>query len=425
MSEPNEFYNVQKIADNDAKLKLTFYYDDGRRQNKYYESKEYFEEKEKIAESFVDINGIWYNILKISKVAELDNFTIGVTFYNGSKMQKHFDDIESYNYIINAVKDNFMNLKGTWYNSNELEVVTSDSISQTISYQWMKQQSIFVRYNEKEKFESELAKIEELIEENNHVDDVNFTPNSGEKKAKVPVEKGSKIELNCDTIDTKIYYTTDGSTPTTESTLYTEPITVEEDMTIKAIAITHASEIVSVEYEVIVPKVQNPVFYPESGEVESGSTVEIVCGTEGAVIHYTTDGSKPTGKSATYKEGIVIEKDTVIKAIAMKKDCTNSDIVEASYTVAKPQCGMPIFNPEETEVKEGTEIVITASPDDAEIYYTVDGNEPDEKSLLYKDPVVIKENLTLKAIAIKKDYLNSPVATATYTIIVKNEKGDE
>ncbi|MCR5036770.1 MAG: chitobiase/beta-hexosaminidase C-terminal domain-containing protein [Bacteroidales bacterium] len=45
-----------------------------------------------------------------------------------------------------------------------------------------------------------------------------------------------EVEITCATEGATIYYTTDGSDPTAESEIYTEPIVVESDMTIKAIA---------------------------------------------------------------------------------------------------------------------------------------------------------------------------------------------
>ncbi len=46
-----------------------------------------------------------------------------------------------------------------------------------------------------------------------------------------------EVEITCATEGATIYYTTDGSDPTAESEIYAEPIVVESDMTIKAIAI--------------------------------------------------------------------------------------------------------------------------------------------------------------------------------------------
>ncbi|MFS0778281.1 chitobiase/beta-hexosaminidase C-terminal domain-containing protein [Neobacillus sp. 3P2-tot-E-2] len=49
--------------------------------------------------------------------------------------------------------------------------------------------------------------------------------------------KAQTVNLSSPTPNVKIYYTTDGSNPSKESNLYVEPIKVNQDMTIKAVAI--------------------------------------------------------------------------------------------------------------------------------------------------------------------------------------------
>ncbi|MBR5390566.1 MAG: S-layer homology domain-containing protein [Clostridia bacterium] len=58
------------------------------------------------------------------------------------------------------------------------------------------------------------------------------------------------IEINCETDGAKIYYTTDGSEPTQNSTEYTAAFTINKTTTVKAIAILNgqSSEVASVTY---------------------------------------------------------------------------------------------------------------------------------------------------------------------------------
>ena len=52
----------------------------------------------------------------------------------------------------------------------------------------------------------------------------------------------------------------------------------------------------------VVEAVAAPKFSVAAGAVEEGTTVEITCETEGATIHYTTDGTEPTEASAKYAD---------------------------------------------------------------------------------------------------------------------------
>ncbi|MCQ2601641.1 MAG: chitobiase/beta-hexosaminidase C-terminal domain-containing protein [Treponema sp.] len=79
--------------------------------------------------------------------------------------------------------------------------------------------------------------------------------------------------------------------------------------------------------------VATPVFSVASGEVNSGTSVEINCETEYAMIYYTMDGSNPTTSSTQYTDAISINEDVSIKAIAVKAGMNDSDVASASYTV--------------------------------------------------------------------------------------------
>ena len=78
--------------------------------------------------------------------------------------------------------------------------------------------------------------------------------------------------------------------------------------------------------------VRAPIFSPAGGTYITAQTVSISCGTSGAAIYYTTDGSTPSSSSTPYTGAITISETTTIKAIAIK-DGINSSVATATYTI--------------------------------------------------------------------------------------------
>ena len=76
-----------------------------------------------------------------------------------------------------------------------------------------------------------------------------FTPEAG------TYFEAQSVAISCNTADAVIYYTLDGSDPTENSSVYSEPITVDENLTIKAIAMKEGyenSNIAEAEYTIII-----------------------------------------------------------------------------------------------------------------------------------------------------------------------------
>jgi hypothetical protein len=149
---------------------------------------------------------------------------------------------------------------------------------------------------------------------------------------------------------TVIYYTIDGSAPTTASRKYTgTAITVNSAMTINAIAVQPnqmQSRTASSSYDIkSLCQQQNncavpaPTFSHASGTFNTVIGVSLLDSMPGATIHYTLDGSTPTATSPQYYGAIWLSNDpvkgatTVIKAIATKGG-QNSAVESRTYTIS-------------------------------------------------------------------------------------------
>jgi len=79
----------------------------------------------------------------------------------------------------------------------------------------------------------------------------------------------------------------------------------------------------------------------------------------------------------------------------------------------------PYFTPNpDSGPFQGSVTVSLGSPTSgAEIFYTLDGSEPDENSPVYSQPIVLTENTLIKAISYKEGMiLSSSTVQATYII---------
>ncbi|WP_184222511.1 chitobiase/beta-hexosaminidase C-terminal domain-containing protein [Granulicella aggregans] len=146
------------------------------------------------------------------------------------------------------------------------------------------------------------------------------------------------VTLSDTTADAAIYYTTDGSTPSTSSTLYTAPITVAASETVRAIAIAAGypnSSVASATYTLTLSPAATPTFTPAAGTYTSVQSVTISDATIGANIYYTTDGTTPSTSSTLYSGPISIALTATIEAIAVGNG-SPSALGSAAYNINLP-----------------------------------------------------------------------------------------
>ena len=210
-----------------------------------------------------------------------------------------------------------------------------------------------------------------------------------------------KVTITTTTSNPSIYYTTDGTEPSSShGTPYSGPFDVTEETTIKAI-VTRAGFTPSDITTTTISKVATPIIQ-DNGD----HAVSITSETEGATIYYTIDGSDPTTSSTEYTAPLTenISGET-IKAIAVKEGMINSAVASGTVTLS---CANPVFT------RSGNSLTISCSfpTSGVSIYYTKNGDEPTSSSTPYTGSISVAVGDVIKAIAIAEGY-NSSVATKT------------
>ena len=142
------------------------------------------------------------------------------------------------------------------------------------------------------------------------------------------------ITISTQTENAQIYYTTDGTEPTSQSQLYADSIVVDRNMTIKAIAMRenyYPSQVTT--FVVDWFKCEKPTM------AWNGDVLTISCATEGATIYYSAQtkdefGNYGADAFALYNQPFEYRNDALLKTYAAKEGWTNSDtlVIEYPYT---------------------------------------------------------------------------------------------
>ena len=226
------------------------------------------------------------------------------------------------------------------------------------------------------------------------------------------------VAISDTTTGATIYYTTNGTTPTTASTLYSGVISVGTTETLKAIAVatgSSTSAVGSAAYTINLPAAATPTFSPAAGTYTSAQSVTISDTTTGATIYYTTNGTTPTTASTLYSGVISVGTTETLKAIAVATGSSTSAVGSAAYTINLP-AATPTFSPAGGAYASAQTVTISDATSGATIYYTTNGAAPTTSSTVYSGPIVVSATGTLNAIAVATGSSTSAIGSAAYSI---------
>lgn len=151
----------------------------------------------------------------------------------------------------------------------------------------------------------------------------------------------------------------------------------------------------------------------------TGLEITMNTATEGAEIHYTLDGSEPAATSRLYSAPIVIKENSVIKAVAIKEGIENSSVSAAEVSILSRAILNAVTMTSEDLGPEGIRVSMATSTPGATIYYTLNGLDPDGNSSVYAEPLIIKDDKTIKSVAVKPGMDNGPVSAVFVSVANK------
>ena len=160
------------------------------------------------------------------------------------------------------------------------------------------------------------------------------------KKPKASYKKiygGYQVTLAPQTSGSSVYYTTDGSTPTTSSKFYNGPFDVSESCTVKTMAELNGNASGVLSFNLSVGSLSPVQADKATTTTYSGETsITLYNSNSAARILYTTDGTDPrtSASASVYSSPVKINKDTTIRAYALAKGYADSSVTDFQYKVA-------------------------------------------------------------------------------------------
>ena len=201
-----------------------------------------------------------------------------------------------------------------------------------------------------------------------------------------------------------VYYTTNGSDPTTSSTKWTSGnITVNHGTVVKVIEYrgTLYSSVASATCSISLANAVISV--ADKSVANQTATVTITCATADSTIYYTTDGTSPSTSSNKYSSAFEVAHGTVIKAYTVKLGKTTTAQTKTAYVT-------PIAPNLTISSSDGTVTITDANSNEAaKLYYTTNGDTPSASSTEWtsSSSLAVNHGVTVKVVAIRQGKTSS------------------
>ncbi|MDT8395246.1 MAG: chitobiase/beta-hexosaminidase C-terminal domain-containing protein [bacterium] len=221
--------------------------------------------------------------------------------------------------------------------------------------------------------------------------------------------------------DATIYFTMDGSDPSTDSDIYRTSLSIAVDTRLKFFAVDRDGSREPIREESYMFRLADRLVdttppkasvSPLPANYRSGDLLRLFADEE-ADIYYSLDGSDPTEMSQLYEGPFWLTESTRLKFLAIDRGGNRSRVYDEFYRLdqepplSEAYPGTGFYTPPLT-------VRITVSDEEAIVFYTLNGTEPGEQSPVYKDPLVLRNDTVLKFFSSDQSGNSEDVHEETY-----------
>lgn len=227
------------------------------------------------------------------------------------------------------------------------------------------------------------------------------------------------------------FYTTDGSDPDYNSTIYSIPINLSATTTLKYFSVDQAGndEVIKTNaYTIITNGIDNQTpttsISPAAGTYYNNQIITLACvdNIACATTYYTINDSNPTISSSIYSEPLIIGTTTTIKYFSIDQIGNEEAVHSAEYIIFTDDHQAPTTSASPAGGTYSSIKNVTLTCDDSsgsgclQTYYTTAGSDPTTASSVYNSAINISQNTTLKFFSVDLAGNQESIKIETYTI---------
>ncbi|MEK7678248.1 MAG: chitobiase/beta-hexosaminidase C-terminal domain-containing protein [Verrucomicrobiota bacterium] len=230
-----------------------------------------------------------------------------------------------------------------------------------------------------------------------------------------------KVTFDNATQGDELYWTLNGSAPTTNNLKYVSPFDLGTNGTLRIKGFKNGYVSSATVTQVFNLSVATPVIEPAGATNSNNVTVKLKSDTDPVELYWTIDGSTPSKTNGTlYATGTPFSLGTngLLKVIGIRDGFVSSEIASNVFSL---KAANPKISPAGATNNNDITVTLSSTTPGADLYWTIDGTDPSPTNGVQQasgSSFPLGTNGTLKAVSVKNGFVDSQIISADFSLKV-------